>query len=519
MPDTYVLSGARTRIGLTQLSISPVPDMRRSGIRFDVSGSEQGPRFAALAAQAAVRHFEMFEPPRIRRAAPTPLPAAFEDEHGCLRLVYKEIVVRFAPKTKAKTRDKILAKYGFKIRARNSFERSQVVVAHPSGKHFGAELCTIANDWAEADEVRFATPNFVSEYVRSARPRVPMQQWHLWNRGKNGQTKDEDVRIRDAWKVTRGDPGIIVAVVDDGVDLSHPNLRYRFLRNPDPNNPDDTVGRDFVLPASHPEHYDPRPKVFTFPYQRLAGNDIHGTPCAGIIAADGRVRGIIGAAPRCRILAVKVFHADDMASDASVADAIRYSARFADIVSCSWGGPPSTDIELAVEDAGEARGGLGSAVFCAAGNDGNRNRVDFPAAYSDAIAVGASTDIAGLAGYSNAGREVSVVAPSSGGIKGIYTTDVSEDNRGFNVGDTGAGDQAGLFTNDFGGTSSATPLAAAVAALCLSVNEDLDRGALQSVLEQTADKIGGGYVNGHSKQFGYGRVNAANAVAMAQSLS
>lgn len=218
--------------------------------------------------------------------------------------------------------------------------------------------------------------------------------------------------------------------------------------------------------------------------------------------------------PRCRILAVKVFHADDLASDARVANAIRYAALHADILSCSWSGGQSPDIELAIEDAGAmGRGGKGAAVFCAAGNDYGAP-VAFPASHADAVAVGASTDRATLADYSNVGPELWLVAPSSGGVRGIFTTDVSIQGRGFNVGDAGAGGSDGLHTNDFGGTSSATPLAAGVAALVLSHKPDLDRAALKDILAKTADHIGAGYdANGHSPRFGHGRVNAARALS------
>src|SRR5690606_15909382 len=108
------------------------------------------------------------------------------------------------------------------------------------------------------------------------------------------------------------------------------------------------------------------------------------------------------------------------------------------------------------------RKGRGAIVVCAAGNDG-RARVEFPAADPNAIGVGASTDADDLASYSNRGREVHVVAPSSGGRRGVWSTDVSTPGRGFNAGQGGTGDAAGLFTNNFGGTSSATPL---VAGLC-----------------------------------------------------
>ncbi len=104
-------------------------------------------------------------------------------------------------------------------------------------------------------------------------------------------------------------------------------------------------------------------------------------------------------------------------------------------------------------------------------------------------------------------------APSNGGVRGIFTTDVSTPDRGFNIGVAANGGKDGLHYNDFGGTSSATPLAAGVAALMLSVDPTLNRQALRDLLQSTADKIGDGYdANGHSDEFGYGRVNAGKAV-------
>ena len=252
----------------------------------------------------------------------------------------------------------------------------------------------------------------------------------------------------------------------------------------------------------------------------MTGNDIHGTPCAGVIAAAGNAGGGvgIGIAPGCRILAIKIFHADDLASDERVANAIRYAAQNADILSCSWSGGPSPDIEQALEDAGTmGQDGKGSAVFCATGN-GSQHAIAFPASDPNAIAVGASTDQGARAGYSNFGPELAFVAPSNGGIKGIFTTDVSIPNRGFNIGLASTGGADGRHTNDFGGTSSATPLAAGVGALVLSVRANLDRQELKDLLAKSADKIGTGHgPNGHSEETGFGRVNAAKAVELASS--
>jgi subtilisin family serine protease len=285
--------------------------------------------------------------------------------------------------------------------------------------------------------------------------------------------------------------------------------------------PRDLLGRDFFVPDDAADRFDPRPKRFRPPYAMMAGNDIHGTPCAGVAAGRGP-KGH-GLAPRCKILPVKIFHADDLAADAQVADAIRYAALHADVVSCSWGGPQSPDVEFALRDAMEVRRpgrAKGTIVVCASGNGFQPNRVGYPAADPNCIAVGASTDDDDIAAYSNGGKELWVVAPSNGGSRGIFATDVSYPGRGFNVGVAGAGGVDGLFTNDFGGTSSATPLVAGLCGLLLSVDPKLDLAAIRELLRRSAVKIGapGSYgANGHSPRFGYGRIDAAAAVELATS--
>lgn len=440
-----------------------------------------------------------------------------ESRSGVLRTVYKEIVIRFRSGTADALRRGILARHGFEPREVNRFVKDQVVAVDAAGRKSGADLIDVANGLAELDEVVFATPNFVSEYRRQAVPTPPVAQWHLLNRGSlAGQRNGEDVDAREAWRITPGRPSVVIAILDDGVDVEHPHLASRIWRNPK-KNAKDRCGRDFFLKDDHPDHFNPRPKKFRVPYDEMPGNDIHGTCCAGVAAAAGK--GAYGVAWKCRILPVKIFHADDFASDARVADAIRYAATIADVLSCSWSGGSSPDVELAIEDAlRTGRGGRGALTIAAAGNE-SRDPVGFPASAEHVFAVGASTDAAAVADYSNAGPELDVVAPSSGGVADIFTTDVSVPGRGFNVGDAARGDRTGALTNDFGGTSSATPLVAGVAALMLSANPALDWKQVSSILIATADKIGAGYdANGHSDTFGYGRVNAGRAVAAARDL-
>jgi subtilisin family serine protease len=525
MVRMHLLTKDGAKLELTPLETTVTESKRTHAMRLEVATDirRDAVSSGALIARAARGFFELGRDTgkMARAAAPVgPPPTTFRDESsGALRVVYREIVVRFGSKVSLAKRKAILRERGFAIRRGNPYVSNQFVVYQPERNFSGEQLLEIANEWTTRDEVLFATPNFVSQFWRlSSAPKMNRHQWHLRNPGTGGARKGEDVDAAGAWKMTRGKKSIVVAVLDDGVDIEHPNLKSRIWRNPSKNAPDRN-GRDFFLPEDDPGSNNPRPKLFQFPFDQMTGNDIHGTPCAGVIGAPGSNGGAIGIAPGCRVLPIKVFHGDNLAADERVANAIRYAARHAQILSCSWSGGFSSDLQQALEDiATEGRGGLGALAFFAAGNE-DHDPVGYPARDPNAIAVGASTDTGELASYSNVGKQIAFVAPSSGGIRGVFTTDVSLPNRGFNTGKAKAGGVDGLHTNDFGGTSSATPLAAGVAALILSVRPDLSATQVRQVMQQSCDKIGDGYdANGHSDNFGFGRINAAAAVKAAQAL-
>jgi subtilisin-like proprotein convertase family protein len=162
--------------------------------------------------------------------------------------------------------------------------------------------------------------------------------------------------------------------------------------------------------------------------------------------------------------------------------------------------------------------------------------------HPDAIAVAASTSLNKKAAYSNWGANISVCAPSNNAPPGmwfpetgfVYTQPaIATSLSGLGMFTTdqlgAAGYDLGNFTGNFGGTSSATPVVAGVAALILSANPDLTAQQVKRILQETADKIvdpeadpqlglrGGTYDdNGHSQWFGYGKVNATKAVQAAQ---
>jgi subtilisin family serine protease len=451
-------------------------------------------------------------------------PAYKDKETGTLLFITNRINVGFKEGVDKQTIDKILSEHDLSI-------------VNQDGRHYVLKVNNIDDSdrtiemseklFSMQDVIEYADPIEAQEFKKYSL-QIPIgqyfrEQWHLHNTGQAGGTANEDVKALDAWKITKGKPNITIACIDDGCSWSHPNIN--FWKNPDPQ-ASDQYGYDF-----YDDDPDPAPKYFNPPFTDHNKNDIHGTPCAGVICAKGESEsGVHGIAPECKIIAVKIFGSrigtSPITGIPSLARAIRYAGRYADVLSCSWGGAVFNPTISSVmrEIATSGRNGKGCPIFCATGNDSELGLqpVSFPANLAETIAVGASTNNGRRAPYSNVGREIDFVAPSSGGTKRIFTTDVPDENRGFNIGASGQGDPEGFYTNSFGGTSSATPLAAGIGALLLSINPDLTADQVRQILRETCDKIdptNANYdSNGFSKSHGYGRVNAKSAVEKAKEM-
>lgn len=437
----------------------------------------------------------------------------FREPRSGLRLIpTDEITVRFKNTVSQSDIEAFNKENEVEVIEKNRYVTNQFILRVKSPN----DTLLLANKYQESDLTEFAEPNFVAEARKGVLPNDEYlgEQWHLQNTGQGGGLPGEDVGAMEAWGITAGSPNITIAIIDDGVDIDHPDLHENIWENPDSSAPD-RHGWNF-----YDDTDDPRPRKFAPPYDELAGNDSHGTPCAGVAAAVGaNATGVAGIAYRCKILPVKIFLADDLVPFSVLADAIRYAGQRADVLSNSWGIPPSSNVAQAIRDVVQTgRGGKGTPVFVATGN-GYQSSIGFPASVPEAIAVGASTNRGQRSSYSNYGEGIDFVAPSNGGTRGIFATDVSIPGRGFNVGNINSGDADGLYTNSFGGTSSATPLAAGIAALILSLNKDLRWDQVRNYMRSTADKIdqvNGNYVNGYSLEYGYGRVNAFNALEAVQ---
>lgn len=444
---------------------------------------------------------------RVKRA----LPVFIEPQSGLRLVATREITAKFKPGVKRQTIQKLLNDYDLEIHRTSEFDPHKRILV-PKRDIDERLTLDLANSLSElTDDVSFANPNFIAEYRKGALPGDPLLkgQWHLENTGLKKGLKGEDVDAFCAWKITAGSPDVVIAIVDDGVDINHPDLKKNIWRNPD-RKAKDKHGRNF-----YDDTVDPNPRYFNPPYDNVEVNDIHGTPCAGVAAATGNKSGGVGIAYNSKILPVKIFGADSLAPNDRVADAIRYAGLHAQIVSCSWHTAFNADLETAINDVAlNGRGGKGTLVFCATGNAYDSS-VYFPAKHKLAFAIGASNDQGIRCDYSNYGPGIDFVAPSGDPDRnrpGVITTDVSFKNRGFNL--------KGSYYDDFDGTSCATPLAAGVAALILSVNPSLSRDEVYDILVRSSDKIDkkeGKYKKGYSNQYGYGRVNACNAVTLAQS--
>jgi subtilisin family serine protease len=419
-----------------------------------------------------------------------------------------DLFIEFRPDLPQKQREALLDRFSLTIKEARGSDGVVVAVTPQSPNPI-----KVAAGLQNEAGVSIAEPDLASRQLARSMALLSdnllADQWHLRNIGFHrnsnlGFVAGADARVVEAWShaATRGRGDVVVAVIDDGFDLSHPDLA-----------PTGKVIHpwDFTRRSNNP---------------RPASGDWHGTACAGVAVAAQGGGGVIGAAPGCTLMPIR-WGAN--LADSEIEAWFGYvTAKGAWVVSCSWGAlnpffPLSTRAHRAIEQCARlGRGGRGCVIVFAAGND-NRDvnnpaggSIDGFAIHPDVIAVAASTSRDERSNYSNFGREISVCAPSSGaGGWGILTADVT----GINA-QTGEplGYDEGDYTYTFGGTSSACPLTAGVAALMLSVAPTLTAKEVKRILQRTARKIGpaGGYdASGHSRQFGYGCINAAEAIRVA----
>ncbi len=428
-------------------------------------------------------------------------------------IVYTEnLFVQFDNDLSATACKRLLKAHGLEIKRSLHYAYNAYFLALPEGS--GHRVFEAARQLLDLDEVALCHPELVRELSKKA---AFPQQWHLKATQINGTRVNQHANVEAAWSLSKGD-GVIIAVIDDGLDMTH----EEFVGAGKIVAPRDTTGGD----------NDPTPR----------GGDSHGTACAGVAAANGQV-GASGVAPHARIMPIRFV--SSLGSQAE-ADAFVWAADHgADVISCSWGptdgawwddADPQHAVRVPLPDASrlaidyaisQGRNGKGCVITWAAGNGNEPVDHDGYASYEKVIAIAACNDRGTRAVYSDTGSALWCAFPSNNFARpglpgpltpGIWTTDVSGP-LGQNPGDPERGDAAGHYTNSFGGTSSACPGAAGVAALVLARNPELNWQQVKVVLKESCDKIdaqNGAYdQEGHSPLYGYGRLNAKRAVELA----
>ncbi len=355
-----------------------------------------------------------------------------------------------------------------------------------------ARLSTLA--W-----VRYAQPNYVYRIptpphapVRSTpptgdvtarfTPNDPLfgRQWHL-----------SLVGAQAAWDLERGDPSVIIALIDTGVAYRNGTNVARAV---------DLAGVSFVAPHDWIDG-DAYP-------DDMNGHGTH--VCGTLVQATNNGIGVAGLAHGCALMPLRVLDADGNGSTADIAEAVYWAVdNGADVINMSLG---SVSSSLAEEEAVEAAESAGVVVCAAAGNDGAQ-RLDYPAAFETVLAVGAVRTTKARASYSNYALGLDLVAPGGdtsldenldGQPDGVYQNAFEADQ-----GDTSLDNNLYYY---FDGTSMATPHVAASAALVLSRGGiGTPRAAsVRSILTTTAEDLG---AVGWDRIYGHGLVRPDRALA------
>jgi subtilisin family serine protease len=387
-----------------------------------------------------------------------------------------ELTVRFREGVDPASAETIIRERGSEILVRQRTP-GYYTVSVPAGHG----LFETIRAFSDQPEVAFAEPSEAG--FNDALPYLPddadfLQLWGMRNTGQtvNGApgTSGIDIDATLAWDLHRGDPDVIVAVIDTGADLDHPDLEANLLPR---------GGEDWDFADSG----DPSPD----------DGDGHGTHVAGTAAGVDNLVGVIGVAPNCRIMPLRVDLTAGM--NQNRADAIDYVRRQATanpsrryVVNCSWRtSGDHAGVRTAIADAVAAN----VVVVFAAGNANVNTDVtpQYPGVYPQVIAV-AALDQQGLkASFSNFGGNVDVCAP---GVN-IFSS-LPDDTHGF-----------------LDGTSMAAPHVTGLAALVWSAAPGLTGAQVRRIIEDTCDDVDG--LNpGFPGQLGRGRINAFRAVQLAQ---
>lgn len=347
--------------------------------------------------------------------------------------------------------------------------------------------------------------------VQTAQPNVLLQPQDTLDRSR--APKDEMMSMQwalskmqapEGWQSTRGRKNVVVAVLDTGIDYTHPEFEGRLIKGPN---------FAWVPPAPLPPGVPARPPAGPFPEPKGPDDPLddvgHGTHVAGIIAAAADGKGMVGVAPNVTIMAIKVLGKQG-GSFWSIAQGVQYAYRHgAKVINMSLGGvaPAETlgNFDLLSMVCEEARR-QGSLVIAAAGNDGldmellqRTGKRVAPAMFPTVLSVGATREDDSLAPFSNRGRPLGITAPGYRILSTTPTYPTPMSQQGMSP-----------YYDTMSGTSMAAPYAAGLAALIYSQHPDWTPDQVEARMRESADDLG---QPGRDDTYGSGRINVQRALA------
>lgn len=428
-------------------------------------------------------------------------------DSGEVMLYTENFFVKFLDKVPEQECLSIIEKYKLKVKNKLVFATNAYFVEASEGT--GLEVFNIAEKLLAEKQVEYCHPEIVQE--RRYKGVHPLQ-WHLTQTTINGKPVNQHINIEAAWKHTRG-KGITIAVIDDGVDIDHPEFTGRIVH-------------PFDASLNSP---DSNPKL---------ADDNHGTACAGVACAAGLPDGASGTAPEAALMPIRL--RSGLGSMAEANAFVWAADKGADVISCSWGPtdgewwnpmdpvrnrstPLPDSTRLAMEYVlSKGRGGKGAVILFAAGNGNEDTGNDGYSSFPGVISVAAVNDSGKRCVYSDFGKSVWVCFPSAdyGWRAFQHPAPLSEGLRTTDRRGPAGYAPDNNYVNTFGGTSAACPGMAGIVALMLAVNPNLTAIQVKELIRQSCTRIdeqGGAYdAQGHSIFYGHGRIDAGLALENAR---
>ena len=335
-----------------------------------------------------------------------------------------EVLVRYRADVTRAQRAGVASEHGLTTVRTSADGRTQVVVAE------GRSPATARRELKDDPRVLAVADNHRRELFDDITDETYFDElWGLHNTGQRIDgiqdqvgTPDIDIDGLEALRFEQGDSDVVVAVVDDGVDFSHPDLAGQAWTNPGEAGPNATNGVDDdsngYIDDVHGWDFCNDDNTVSDP-----GQDFHGTHVAGTIAASLNGTGIVGVAPGIKIMALKfIDDSEECGADDMAVAAIDYAASFdVPIINASWGGPsPSAVLDLSILESG--------ALFVAAAGNGGAN-IDAPggprsypanSTMPNVVTVAAIDQLGRVASFSNYGTtSVDLSAPGTNVLSAI----------------------------------------------------------------------------------------------------